>query len=83
LNPARARSAIQKEANVVFDEDINIRVLSNQESAEREIVLLLPPFIEEAEVTHKADDYWLCTWFPYADEPARTTKTPRSEASIS
>jgi hypothetical protein len=82
LNRTNARAAIQKEANVTFDEDIVIRVLPDQESAEKEIVLLLPQLIEDAEMPRKADDYWLCTYWPYVDESARINKSGRSEVSI-
>ena len=81
LNPVSAKVAVQREADVIFDDDIIVRILPNQVSAEKEIVLLLPDLIENGELPRKADDYWLCSYWPYVDESNRS-RLGRSETTV-
>jgi hypothetical protein len=62
LNPETGQATIEEEAEVTFDGDIKVRCFTNQEAAEKEIVLVLPETPAPDGTQHRAEDgRWICT----------------------
>src|SRR5438874_3710767 len=69
MDPRRARTAIEDETEVTFDDDVEVRCFKDKPSAEKQVLILLPPLVPQAEkpaATPPADKaFWMCTYPTY------------------
>jgi hypothetical protein len=62
----KVKAAVAREGNVEFDDEMTVRFIKTKEDAEKEIVLLMPEYVESCVEVDPTDGYWLCTYITYA-----------------
>ncbi|MBO0695269.1 MAG: hypothetical protein J2P56_04110 [Verrucomicrobia bacterium] len=67
LNPSTMRTTVETEAGVTFDTDVEVRCFQDRAAAEKWVMILLPPLVEQQTPTPPPLDegFWMCTYPTY------------------
>jgi hypothetical protein len=66
LDPATVRDTVATEAAVTFDADVEVRCFKDRTDAEKQVLILLAPLVEEAQPPPPPDKgFWMCTYPTY------------------
>jgi hypothetical protein len=67
LDPQTMRDTVATEAGVTFDANIEVRCFKDRAAAEKSVLILLPPLVEQDKpaVTPKDEGFWMCTYATY------------------